>query len=115
MAPRTSEPGSGTTEHGLDRAGFIRPEVSLDRVATLYLPVVEHLREECRTAFGNDLHSLYLCGSLVKGTAQPGISDLDALAVLRDAPEGRHEVIERDVSRSIEERYRFLSGASFGL
>src|SRR5215204_6103596 len=115
MAPTPSETGNGTTDCGLDRAGFIRSEVALDLVAPPYLSVVEHLREACRAALGDELHSLYLCGSLVKGTAQPGESDLDALAVLHVAPEGRHEAIEREVSRAIEERHRFLSGASIGL
>lgn len=104
-----------STDRGLDHAGFIRPEVSLDRVDPLYLPVVDDFREGCRAAFAEDLHSLYLCGSVVKGTARPGMSDLDAVAVLRVAPDAGHEAVGREVARVVEKRHRFLTGASFGL
>jgi uncharacterized protein len=104
-----------STDRGLDPEGFILPEVALCRITPPYLPVVDHLRERCRETFGDALHSLYLCGSLVKGTACPGVSDLDALAVLRFAPDAEHETLARGVAKAIEERHPFLVGATVGL
>jgi hypothetical protein len=104
-----------STDHGLDLDDFILPEVALCRVTPPYLPVAADLREGCRAAFADDLHSLYLCGSMVKGTAQPGVSDLDGLAILRVAPGASHEARGRDVAQAIEVRHRFLAGATVGL
>src|SRR5215217_5292624 len=97
---------------GLDRHGFILPEVSLDRVRPPYPPVIAALREQCRAVFRSDLHSLYLTGSVVKGTARPGQSDLDALAVLQVAPAPAHEELARRVADAVAERYPFVTEVS---
>jgi uncharacterized protein len=104
-----------STDRGLDRAGFIRPEVAPSRVTPPYLPVVDHLRDRCRAAFAEDLHGLYLTGSVVKGSARPGVSDLDALAVLRVPPTADHEALARGVADAVAARHPFLVGASVGL
>jgi len=104
-----------STDHGLDPEGFILPEVAVCRITPAYLPIGDHLRERCRETFGDALHGLYLNGSVVKGTARPGVSDLDALAVLRIAPDAKHEALARGVANVVEERYPFLVGASVGL
>lgn len=105
----------GRTARGLDAAGFILPEVALDRLTPPYAPVVTALRERCRAAFGATLHSLYLCGSVVKGTARPRASDLDALAALWAAPTATDEALARDVTHGVEVGFPFVAGASLGL
>ena len=97
---------------GLDRQGYILPEVSLAWVRSPYPPVIAALREQCRTVFLSDLHSLYLTGSVVKGTARPGQSDLDALAVLQVAPAPAHEELARRVADAVAERYPFVTEVS---
>src|SRR5215213_5248033 len=97
---------------GLDRHGFILPEVSLDRVRPPYPPVIAALREQCRAVFRSDLHSLYLTGSVVKGTARPGQSDLDALVVLRVAPAPAHEASARQVAAAVAGNFPFITEAS---
>jgi hypothetical protein len=102
-------------DRGLDRDGFIRPEVAVSRISPPYAPVVADLRRWCAAAFGADLHSLYLNGSVVKGTARPGISDLDALAVLRVPLTTEHEARAREVEAVVQRRFPFLSGVGLGL
>ncbi|KJS59089.1 nucleotidyltransferase domain-containing protein [Streptomyces rubellomurinus] len=72
---------------GLDQDGCIAREGSLDRVAAEFAPVVEAARARIAAAFGPDrLHSAYLYGSIPRGTAVPGVSDLDVLLALHDEP-----------------------------
>jgi predicted nucleotidyltransferase len=97
---------------GLDRHGFILPEVSLARVRPPYAPVIAALSEQCRVVFLSDLHSLYLTGSVVKGTARPGQSDLDALAVLQVAPTLAHEESAQRIADAVAERFPFVTEAS---
>ncbi|MEV7773730.1 nucleotidyltransferase [Kitasatospora sp. NPDC086791] len=76
-----------TTNRGLDAEGCIAREGSLDRVAAAFAPVVAAARERIADAFGPErLHSAYLYGSIPRGTAVPGVSDLDLLLALHHEP-----------------------------
>lgn len=75
------------TAKGLDRDGFIVREGSLGLVADEFAPVVDAARGRIGEAFGRTrLHSAYLYGSVPRGTAVPGRSDLDLLLALRGGP-----------------------------
>lgn len=72
---------------GLDQDGFIEREGALARVPHAFAPVVAAARAAIRDSFGQDrLHSAYLYGSVPRGTAVPGVSDLDLLLALHDEP-----------------------------
>jgi hypothetical protein len=99
-------------DHGLDDDGFIRPEVSLAWVSAPYAPVVEQTVLVVRQRLGARLHSLYLCGSIVKGTAVPHRSDLDALAALHGAPTDADHAAARRAADEIGAAFPFLSDVS---
>jgi uncharacterized protein len=74
-------------DKGLDDQGFIAREGSLDRVQPEFSPLVEAAGRGIAETFGPDrLHSGYLYGSVPRGTARPGRSDLDLLLVLQRPP-----------------------------
>ncbi|MEU8923014.1 nucleotidyltransferase [Kitasatospora sp. NPDC048545] len=76
-----------TTTRGLDADGHIAREGSLARVPAPFAPVVAAARERIAEAFGpGRLHSAYLYGSVPRGTAVPGVSDLDLLLALHHEP-----------------------------
>ncbi|MFH9352591.1 nucleotidyltransferase [Kitasatospora sp. NPDC017646] len=73
--------------NGLDEDGYIAREGSLGRVAAEFAPVVDAARERIAAAFGPArLHGGYLYGSIPRGTAVPGVSDLDLLLALHREP-----------------------------
>ncbi|MFI8348976.1 nucleotidyltransferase [Streptomyces sp. NPDC085596] len=72
--------------HGLDAEGFIAREGSLARVQDAFRPVVAAARDRLAETFGARLHSGYLYGSIPRGTARVGRSDLDLLVALRTGP-----------------------------
>lgn len=75
---------------GLNPDGTIAREGSLDRVTAGFAPVVAAARTEIAGRFGDGrLHSAYLYGSIPRGTAVPGTSDLDLLLVLHEEPAAR--------------------------
>ena len=51
--------------------------------------VLGSIREAIATVTGSSLVGLYLFGSLATGDFDPGVSDIDVLAVLTDRPNGR--------------------------
>ncbi|MEV6727760.1 nucleotidyltransferase domain-containing protein [Streptomyces sp. NPDC051364] len=67
---------------GLDPYGYFEREGSLGRVQGAFGPVVAAARERIGEAYGQRLHSAYLYGSVPRGTARPGRSDLDLLLAL---------------------------------
>ena len=73
-------------DRGLGRDGRIRREGSLDGVPPAFGPVVADVRGQVAARFGTRLHSAYLYGSIPRGAAVPGLSDLDAVILLRDEP-----------------------------
>src|SRR5215472_19329627 len=84
---------------GLDEDGFIAREGDLARVPAAFAPVVAAARAGITAAFGpGRLHSAYLYGSIPRGTAVPGVSDLDALLALRHEPTSA----DRDTAATLE-------------
>lgn len=83
---------------GLNEDGTIRREGSLGRVPAAFAPVVAAARSRITGAFdGTRLHSAYIYGSIPRGTAVPGVSDLDLLLVLRTRPTEADEAAARAV------------------
>ncbi|MFF6807415.1 nucleotidyltransferase domain-containing protein [Streptomyces sp. NPDC012616] len=74
---------------GLDAQGYIAREGSLARVPPAFRPVVAAARDGLTDLFAARLHSAYLYGSIPRGTARVGRSDLDLLVVLREEPTAR--------------------------
>ncbi|MFJ1593256.1 nucleotidyltransferase [Kitasatospora albolonga] len=77
-------------EKGLTEDGTIAREGALDRVPEAFAPVVADARARITTAFADGrrqrLHSAYVYGSIPRGTAVPGRSDLDLLLALHGEP-----------------------------
>ncbi|MEU2395276.1 nucleotidyltransferase domain-containing protein [Streptomyces sp. NPDC007369] len=71
---------------GVDAYGYFEREGSPDRVQEAFQPVVAAARSLIADAYGPRLHSAYLYGSVPRGTARPGRSDLDLLLALHREP-----------------------------
>ncbi|MFI0779507.1 nucleotidyltransferase [Streptomyces sp. NPDC021212] len=75
------------SERGLAHDGTIAREGALDRVPTAFTAVVDAARTRITETFGGARpHSAYLYGSIPRGTAIPGVSDLDLQLALHDEP-----------------------------
>ena len=91
---------AGTVHHrGLDAQGHIEREGSLGRVPHTFWPVVAAARDRLIDVYGGRLNSAYLYGSIPRGTARVGRSDLDLLVVTRQQPTEE----DRDAARSLGE------------
>ncbi|MFJ9631441.1 nucleotidyltransferase domain-containing protein [Streptomyces sp. NPDC101175] len=84
---------------GLDAQGYIEREGSLGRVPRVFRPVVAAARDRLLHVYGGRLDSAYLYGSIPRGTARVGRSDLDLLVATRQEPTEE----DRDAARSLGE------------
>lgn len=96
---------------GMDEDGCFLREGSLDRVPARFAPVVAGLGDRLEAHFGPErLHSSYLYGSVPRGTAVPGVSDLDALLALRSEPTEADRAAARAVEESLDTAFPQIDG-----
>jgi hypothetical protein len=101
---------------GLDHDGFIAREGALDRVAPAFEPVVDAVRSAIAATFGpGRLHSAYLYGSIPRGTAVPGVSDLDVLVVLHHEPTAADQIAATALEDKLDARFAQIDGAGIVL
>ena len=101
---------------GLDQDGFIAREGDLARVPQAFVPVVEAAKAAILSAFSPDrLHSAYLYGSVPRGTAVPGRSDLDVLLALHDEPGDADRAAASRLEDALNARFPQINGAGIGL
>jgi predicted nucleotidyltransferase len=77
---------TGQGGRGLDSQGYIRREGALRLIPDAFRPVVAAARERLPALYGARMSSAYLYGSIPRGTARVGRSDLDLLVALREEP-----------------------------
>jgi predicted nucleotidyltransferase len=99
----------------LDPEGYIRPEADLANVQPEYQGVPAAAADLLADEFGSQLHSAYLYGSVARGNAVPGRSDIDLLAVLLAAPADEDRGRAERVERALTERFPVLFSAGVGL
>ncbi|MFE9676868.1 nucleotidyltransferase [Streptomyces sp. NPDC006259] len=98
-------------ERGLDPDGTIAREGALDRVPAGFVPVVEAARARITETFdGTRLHSAYLYGSIPRGTATPGVSDLDLQLALHGEPTEGDRADARAVEAALDRAFPQIDG-----
>ena len=100
-----------TPRPGLDEQGFIAREGSPARVPPAFRPVVDAARARTLGAFGERLHSAYLYGSIPRGTARVGRSDLDLLLALREEPTEADRAAARALDDALDDEFEQIDGA----
>jgi hypothetical protein len=88
-----------------DEQGYLVPVARATNISEDWRPAVEGLVQGYREAWGEALHSVYVRGSLVKGQAVAGYSDLDSFGVLRegttvDVPEDWRDALENRIQQA---------------
>ncbi|MFR0358420.1 nucleotidyltransferase domain-containing protein [Streptomyces sediminimaris] len=98
------------TRKGLDPQGRIEREGSLGRVPRAFRPVVASARDRLLGTFGARLHSAYLYGSIPRGTARVGRSDLDLLVALREEPTDADRAGARALGEAVDREFPQIDG-----
>ena len=96
---------------GLDGQGLIAREGSLARVPHAFRPVVAAARDRTADIFGERLHSAYLYGSIPRGTARVGRSDLDLLIALREEPTDVDRAAAGALDAALDREFEQIDGS----
>lgn len=94
--------------YGLDENGFIQSDVSKDKINDVYLPCIRETIERLSNSFPQELHSVYVYGSVARGEAIINTSDLDIIAMFHTnlSPSKAAELTE--LSQELSEKYHSL-------
>lgn len=92
----------------VDEDGFLKNPASLDKVQEKWKPVLDDVVEVYKKHFGDKLINVYVRGSVAKGEAVDGVSDLDSFAYveLKDDEIGRGWQVED--RKRLKEKYPFV-------
>jgi uncharacterized protein len=107
MAAETVPP---TARKGLDAQGCIEREGSLGRIPPPFRAVVAAARDRVLDLLGPRLHSAYLYGSIPRGNARVGRSDLDLLLALRDEPTDADREGVRELGEALDKEFPQIDG-----
>ncbi|WP_240134928.1 nucleotidyltransferase [Streptomyces sp. MUM 178J] len=96
---------------GLNPDGTLARRGGLHRVQGPFAPVVAAARERITQTFGAArLHSAYLYGSIPRGTAVQGRSDLDLLLALHDEPGAADRADARRLEAALDGAFSQIDG-----
>ncbi|MER5275453.1 nucleotidyltransferase [Streptomyces sp. NPDC002809] len=99
-------------DRGLNRDGTIAREGSLSRVQERFAPVVAAARSRIAEVFGPArLDSAYVYGSIPRGTAVPGVSDLDLRLALHDEPTDADRADANTIETAPDRAFPQINGA----
>ncbi len=98
---------------GLDRNGYIVNDISLSNVQPEFQPAFKLVIDRFLHQFGNLTHSLYLYGSVGRGTAVPYISDLDISVILHQAPRADGLLKMTDLGTALQQLNPIFSKVEF--
>src|SRR5262249_1946380 len=104
-----SMPGT-VPSRGLDPLGFIEREGSHAPLPYRFRPGVAGARDRPLDVFGARLDSAYLYGSIPRGTARPGHSDLDLVAVLHEEPAAADRDAARALGEAVDKEFPQIDG-----
>jgi predicted nucleotidyltransferase len=97
---------------GLNPDGTIAREGALEKVAPEFQPVVDAAAVRIAEMFAAArLHSAYLYGSIPRGTAIAGVSDLDLLLAFRDEPTDADRADAKMIEVELDREFSRIRGA----
>lgn len=95
----------------VDDRGFLINPTGIQKIQTPYKPLIYDVVSAYKTIYTQNLKNVYIRGSVAKGEAIEGVSDLDSFAYVDLLNENAQTSKElQKIQKSIEERYTFISG-----
>lgn len=94
--------------YGLDLNGFIVSDVSKDKIDPIYKPCIQESVESLKKVFHQQLHSVYVYGSVARGDAVVIKSDLDLIAMFEDNLNSNQLAELKILACELSHKYRTL-------
>lgn len=66
-----------------DEYDFLINDTNSEKISAEFLPIINEVQHIIVNTLHESIHSIYLSGSIPRGVASPGVSDLDIFAILK--------------------------------
>ncbi|UYZ22502.1 nucleotidyltransferase domain-containing protein [Mesobacillus jeotgali] len=94
--------------YGLDPNGFIVSDVSKDKIDNVYMPCIRQSVNSLKNLVPEQLHSVYVYGSVARGEAIALKSDLDLIALF-DGKISAYNIAEiKNLAQELSQKYRSM-------
>ncbi|MBU3669046.1 MAG: hypothetical protein FGM57_03730 [Candidatus Taylorbacteria bacterium] len=98
----------------VDQDGYIVNPTSKEKIQERWWPVIDAIIGYYQKAYKDKLHSVYVRGSVAKGQAIEGVSDIDTFAYVNlPKSEINHDWVDA-AEKELAESYDFVEGAELG-
>ena len=97
----------------VDSEGYVINPASLEKVQEDWRPVIDDITEGYKKIFGYKLTQVYIRGSVAKGQAVPGVSDIDTFAYVDLQKEEIDNSKNKEFKETLGEKYPFVKGFEF--
>ncbi|MFO0955329.1 MAG: hypothetical protein U0526_02220 [Candidatus Saccharibacteria bacterium] len=97
-----------------DTEGYLVSESLMENIGAPWDEPAQELIEKFQSELGDNFHSLYIRGSLVRGTAVEGVSDIDGLVLVNGDPKDIDWSWRRQFATDLRDKYPFVMGVDFG-
>lgn len=94
----------------IDKDGYVMNPASFQKIQDKWSEPLEEAKNEYIARFGPALHSLYIRGSVPKGSAIDDISDLDMFAIVNLNEEEIDISWWKEINERIKQKYPFVEG-----
>ncbi len=95
----------------VDNAGNIVRVASKDKIVSPWKTAVGYLTDQYIKYLGDNLSAVYVRGSVAKGQAAEGVSDIDTIALVHYMPNATELTWKSTVLKEFRQRYQFADGA----
>jgi len=96
-----------------DDNGFIISESNVDKIENPWKEAVGEIKNAYLKHLGEEVHSIYVRGTVSRGEAIEGISDIDTFAVITKKTEEVDHSWVRDARQKLEKKFDFSTGVEF--
>lgn len=99
----------------VDKEGFLVNPAAIEKIQDDWRPLIDELAELYKKHFGEQLVSVYLRGSVSKGEAIKGVSDIDSWCYVDLQQEDIDTSAFREDIKKLNQKYTFSEGIESGV
>lgn len=93
-----------------DSDGYIINHADWNKINPIFLAVINDVVHTYRTLLQDDLHSIYIRGSIPKGIGIEGVADLDTIAVTKHKPKKQQVKRIKEVEQALTQNHHCVDG-----
>lgn len=98
----------------LDDKGYIINESDSEKINHKFQQAIQRIKESCLYVLPREIHSIYIRGSLPRGSEIEGVSDVDVIIVTYSDPKNIDLDWVEETEQLIDQEFPFINGVELG-